>query len=709
MRRGGAATVAMRASLLPLVLVMGAGGFGRPSSHPQPPEPPPPPCRAHTKPTPGSVSACTSSTSNWTDCRCPSADPLSWPPTWASMQNSPMDKTKLDPRCCLLEWLRDTCDAEANAVAKSRIDFTMVSRKATDLWAALSTNERQSGEWNFVNGPSCLVQANATQGKTVSMRFPPGWSGNTFATRAGWVSSQAGQQVKWGGAAHSILLEYTFGCTSCADQSTDAQFWWDLSAIPNSEPGQCVVPALTHHSCKQVPTQCDPALKESMVVYGNNDVKECRGEGSKASDPGGWFKWQNDKVINGNWSLVPPWGADSRAPAKGHGYRYSWFGTPACYNYDDCKAKAMNGGVDAFLCGRGFSATVPLLNSRNASIPEHTSQCAFDGWKGYWRDNNHIQSHPGGVSTVSCTFGSMHSEIGGTFQDCMTSPHEDWKSLACTLNLSLAQAEAASSGRALRHGDNSSLLLQVSVCQWGDQTCSGGQVYPDPPPVPNVYACDSKAGPPRQKCCRGSYNCPESDICRCSNGTHPPSPPGSDKYTCTGTPYMQCVRDANGKFGSMGACNASCVTHFTCTGSPDRFCVQAANGKFASEKACNASCLGPSPPSPSPSKGKYTCTGTPLKKCIPDANGKFASEAACHTGCVNRFTCTGSPATQCVQAADGQFTSEAACHVKCQSKPPSKVQCNPHAHPKQNCEHLNCVLCIGFLMFICVMMGYSGW
>ena len=29
-----------------------------------------------------------------------------------------------------------------------------------------------------------------------------------------------------GGAAHSILLEYTFGCTACDDESLDEQFWW---------------------------------------------------------------------------------------------------------------------------------------------------------------------------------------------------------------------------------------------------------------------------------------------------------------------------------------------------------------------------------------------------------------------------------------------------------------------------------------------------
>jgi hypothetical protein len=94
------------------------------------------------------------------------------------MQNGAIDTTKLDPRCCLIEWLGDTCDADANHVAISRFEFEMKSQKPTDLWAALSTNELQRGLWNFVDGPSCLVAANLNQSDVVAMRFPAGWSGN---------------------------------------------------------------------------------------------------------------------------------------------------------------------------------------------------------------------------------------------------------------------------------------------------------------------------------------------------------------------------------------------------------------------------------------------------------------------------------------------------------------------------------------------------
>lgn len=254
------------------------------------------------------------------------------------MQNGAVNRAKLDPRCCLIEWLRDPCDAEANSLAKSRVEFTAVSQKPTDLWATLSTSEGKSGLWNFEGGPSCLVQKDLQRGDAVALRFPPGWSGNTFATKAGWVNTQAGHQVKWGGAAHSILFEYTFGCTACPDPTSDTEYWWDLSAIPNAEPGQCVSAGLLHRSCHAQPSQCDPRLSKSVVVYGNNDA-ECRGKAGQPQDPGGWYKWQNDKAIAGNWSLVPSWGADHRTPTAGHGYRFNWFGEPACYNYDDCKAK----------------------------------------------------------------------------------------------------------------------------------------------------------------------------------------------------------------------------------------------------------------------------------------------------------------------------------------------------------------------------------
>ena len=284
----------------------------------------------------------------------------------------------------------------------------------------------------------------------------------------------------------------------------------------------------------------------------------------------------------------------------------------------------------------------------------------------------------------------------------MTSPHEDWKSLACSLNASVA-AKAASAPTAppRRPGDKSNLILRVDICQWGDKDCDGKSVYPDPPPVPNVYACNSKL---KQLCCNGAFVCPPTNVCRCGKlpPRPPPGPPGptpgpaGSKYTCTGTPLMQCVVDANGKFPSAAACNASCITHFTCTGSPATYCTQAENGRFTSMAACNASCTanphpGPPPPPPSPSPppaGKYTCTGTPLKKCIPDSNGLFSSFGECSAKCINRFTCTGSPKTHCVQAANGNFTSEAECQASGCGRTGDAltgIQCDPDAHPLQTC------------------------
>jgi hypothetical protein len=120
-----------------------------------------------------------------------------------------------------------------------------------------------------------------------------------------------------------------------------------------------------------------------------------------------------------------------------------------------------------------------------------SSHCSFDGWKGYWKDDNHIAGHPGeGVLMAACTFGSKHADIAGVDNDCMTSPHEDWKSLSCVLNTSSLAvrkrtAAAPTDSRPLseRSHDNSSLLLRVAVCQWNDKNCTGTQVYPDVPPV----------------------------------------------------------------------------------------------------------------------------------------------------------------------------------------------------------------------------------
>lgn len=99
----------------------------------------------------------------------------------------------------------------------------------------------------------------------------------------------------------------------------------------------------------------------------------------------------------------------------------------------------------------------------------------------------------------------------------MTSPHEDWKSLACQLNISRASAVAANESHTTTAGDNSTLLMRVAICQWGDQQCTGSTRYPDPPPVPNVYACNSSDA---QMCCNNTFRCPPTNACRCGNGSH---------------------------------------------------------------------------------------------------------------------------------------------------------------------------------------------
>ena len=46
------------------------------------------------------------------------------------------------------------------------------------------------------------------------------------------------------------------------------------------------------------------------------------GQLGQPNDPGAWYAWQFG-APNGNWSLVPAWGADaSRGPERGHGYRF---------------------------------------------------------------------------------------------------------------------------------------------------------------------------------------------------------------------------------------------------------------------------------------------------------------------------------------------------------------------------------------------------
>ena len=86
----------------------------------------------------GDYSKCTLKTSSWEDCQCHDASAALWPPTWASLQNGlPLDASLADPRCCLVTWLADPCDATARSCPRRLTHNIIMAAQAVTCVAQL--------------------------------------------------------------------------------------------------------------------------------------------------------------------------------------------------------------------------------------------------------------------------------------------------------------------------------------------------------------------------------------------------------------------------------------------------------------------------------------------------------------------------------------------------------------------------------------------
>eukprot|EP00928_Gymnodinium_smaydae_P026084 TRINITY_DN20584_c0_g2_i1.p1 TRINITY_DN20584_c0_g2~~TRINITY_DN20584_c0_g2_i1.p1 ORF type:complete len:598 (+),score=65.87 TRINITY_DN20584_c0_g2_i1:32-1825(+) len=351
-----------------------------------------------------------------------------------------------DNRCCLLATFNDLLPTGqlkfGNTVLKSmKVTFRVVSRDATDLWWVLAKGNAQGNMWQFnsFNLAKCRMfsaASGAAGTRQYVQYFPQLWSGNMLPTFAGFFKKYNTRQP---GDQQTIGMEITL--------EKDMTFSFDLTAIPGGSPGVC--------------------LQSSYVNSGYLDVKfesevldkSCESRG----DPSNPLNW---KAINGN-----PTGTCYEKDAVPPPYRKNWYGTEACYSYEDCKAKA--GGWCSYMGSRGMKVT-------------STSNCT---------QNDVCSWSSGGRTVYSCSWGATDDALGSRAplphgQDCFTAPHDDWKLVSCP------QAD-----------------LAVNVCNWGDEDCEGFHG----PDRSDTVACEG--GRPWKQCSQGDKCdldgscCPSSGVC----------------------------------------------------------------------------------------------------------------------------------------------------------------------------------------------------
>lgn len=257
----------------------------------------------------------------------------------------------------------------------------------------------------------------------------------------------------------------------------------------------------------------------------------------------------------------------------------------------------------------------------------------------------------------------------------MTSPHEDWKSLECKQNASKPAPPPSPKGAApVRSGSgqpgvltNETLVLRVSVCQWHDVTCTGEQVYPGVPAVPDVYACDHKLG---QMCCNNTFKCPPSEICNCDNPTPqpaPPTPPTPPTPTPPTPPKPPPTPTPPPAHGTPCNPNAHPPQNCPCPASCHCCTAKTCACRHVCPKCGKTTCYCPAAPSPAP---------VPPPPPPPSPGDTWSCNA------------NGTPLAFCGKATKGQYPTKTACNASCHATPPPPLpgqSCNPHAHPPQNC------------------------
>lgn len=330
-----------------------------------------------------------------------------------SMSTSPLAG---DARCCLLEAFRKCLTSNCSHYAPfdfTQVTFNTKTDQATDGWWILGQGRLAGTRWKFNStdlGTCKLFSHKGIKGGNKSYNFamPEDWSGVFYAAVPNFtqIYGQRGNAIQ-----QTVKMGFTI-------EESAKSFNWDLSAIPNGAPGECLDKSWVGKS------YCDITFNKSATD------DNCKSVGGP-SNPS-------------NWSCPDPHdaGCHGGCPTDSvkHPYREGWWGMGACYNYDECKER--NGGWCSYFNQRGYK--VKAAKDLDCHFNKGGNcECPWDS----------ARSLPKNI--FQCSFGEDEKDIGGPNQDCFTAPHDDRKDISC---------DNASPGEQ---------VLSVDICLWGDKDCDG--------------------------------------------------------------------------------------------------------------------------------------------------------------------------------------------------------------------------------------------
>jgi len=153
------------------------------------------------------------------------------------------------------------------------------------------------------------------------------------------------------------------------------------------------------------------------------------------------------------------------------------------------------------------------------------------------------------------------------------------------------------------------------------------------PPPPLLYECVLTTTPSGVIATCESSPTGTLTLAQCLSTCEAPPVMG---YTCSNS---TCILVEGGEYETLALCQASCKTDppppqvkYSCTGSPKYQCIKDINGTFTSIEDCNLSCFPPPPL-------KWSCIDDPSascpdnKRCIQSTSGVYETEQECVINC----------------------------------------------------------------------------
>ena len=140
-----------------------------------------------------------------------------------------------DARCCLLETFRKCLTSNCSHYAPfdfTQVTFNTKTDQATDGWWILGQGRLAGTRWKFNSTDlgTCKLFSHKGGNKSYNFPVPEDWSGVFYAAVPNFtqIYGQRGNAIQ-----QTVKMEFTI-------EESAKSFNWDLSAIPNGAPGECL-------------------------------------------------------------------------------------------------------------------------------------------------------------------------------------------------------------------------------------------------------------------------------------------------------------------------------------------------------------------------------------------------------------------------------------------------------------------------------------